>query len=45
MIIHKRKSYGNTTIVYYCNSEFLIENYKGEVPLMYCGFYIEVAND
>lgn len=41
MIIQKRKSYGNTVAVYYCTSEFLIKKYKGEVPLIYCGMYIE----
>lgn len=42
MIISKRKSYGDTTVVYYCNSELLIKKYNGNVPLMYCGFYLEV---
>lgn len=45
MIVSKRKSYGGTTIVYYCNSDLLIKKYNGNVPLFYCGFYIEVCNE
>ena len=42
MIIAKRKSYGNTVAVYYCNSDFLIKKYDCKVPLMYCGMFIDV---
>lgn len=43
MIIAKHKSYGGTVAVYYCNSNYLIKKFNGKVPLMYCGFYLEVG--
>lgn len=42
MFVFKRKSYGDTVAVHYCTSEILIKKFGVDLPLMYCGMYIEV---
>ncbi len=46
-IIHKRKGYGHSTVVYYCSPETLTRHggKKESVPLYACGVYYTVNLD